>query len=217
MFQHTAARRRLLRIPIVGTVLGKFQHTAARRRLRDVAASHRGATSFQHTAARRRLPYPAAPPRAIRCFNTQPPEGGCLGCGQVGARTVVSTHSRPKAAAPPARYRQPARLVSTHSRPKAAAGKTKYAVGKLQVSTHSRPKAAAGARSRRGRLKCCFNTQPPEGGCAPQKVPTHQREGVSTHSRPKAAAYSRGQVHSVISLFQHTAARRRLPRRKLTA
>ena len=56
---------------------------------------------FQHTAARRRLesktllllPYP--------CFNTQPPEGGWDGLDlSADNETIVSTHSRPKAAGP---------------------------------------------------------------------------------------------------------------------
>ena len=60
------------------------------------------------------------------------------------------------------------------------------------VSTHSRPKAAAfrkwiGDTTYRG-----FNTQPPEGGC-------QQKQKVSC----------------ILQKFQHTAARRRLPDRRL--
>ena len=75
-----------------------------------------------------------------------------------------------------------------------------------------------------------FNTQPREGGCLlsslfPQniRVSTHSRAKaaanfpimvaycylVSTHSRAKAAARSR-RLESLVPLFQHTAARRRL-------
>ena len=79
-------------------------------------------TSFQHTAARRRLRVRPNSPAALLSFNTQPPEGGCRvggaktplgtgfntqppegGCEGVfrhGGNAVVSTHSRPKAAAP---------------------------------------------------------------------------------------------------------------------
>ena len=55
---------------------------------------------FQHTAARRRLGRPAPSAAKQNCFNTQPPEGGCMR-PPVSYDTVgVSTHSRPKAAAP---------------------------------------------------------------------------------------------------------------------
>ena len=37
--------------------------------------------------------------RNLRCFNTQPPEGGCKGAKKHRCRVEVSTHSRPKAAA----------------------------------------------------------------------------------------------------------------------
>ena len=57
----------------------------------------------------------------------------------------------------------------------------------------------------------CFNTQPPEGGC--QRYDNCEQElAVSTHSRPKAAATKQSETR-VLRLFQHTAARRRLPRK----
>ena len=61
-----------------------FQHTAARRRLGKVCKRPAGAFMFQHTAARRRL-----------VFLVSVIVGG----------VVVSTHSRPKAAGPSARFR----------------------------------------------------------------------------------------------------------------
>ena len=99
-------------------------------------------------------------------------------------------------------------MVSTHSRPKAAASDTHTAFKKrwfqhtaarrrlpacrhfnwrcISVSTHSRPKAAA------------FIT-PNAAGCG----------HVSTHSRPKAAA-TQARDFGFFLQFQHTAARRRL-------
>ena len=79
------------------------------------------------------------------------------------------------------------RTVSTHSRPKAA-GFWLYPPrdGKRIVSTHSRPKAAGVARQGAG-----------------------SAAHVSTHSRPKAAGPK--SIRAIwASLFQHTAARRRL-------
>ena len=53
-------------------------------------------------------------------FNTQPPEGGWNFSVKGERNTIVSTHSRLKAAGhEPAEYRQ-SRFVSTHSRLKAA-------------------------------------------------------------------------------------------------
>ena len=54
-----------------------FQHTAARRRLGPDECGRKGKLMFQHTAARRRL--------GLRSASTVPV-------------TIVSTHSRPKAA-----------------------------------------------------------------------------------------------------------------------
>ena len=122
-------------------------------------------------------------------FNTQPPEGGCLlihashliepKFQHTAARrrlhlnekidfllTIVSTHSRPKAAAnieckfelaiiefqhTAARRRLPAFTIVT--------------LCFLSVSTHSRPKAAASFYIWLESGRFCFNTQPPEGGC----------------------------------------------------
>ena len=144
-------------------------------------------------------------------FNTQPPEGGCHLLNLPSDASVVSTHSRPKAAAgtlkakcrlyygfntqPPEggcwteRVSQIERdFVSTHSRPKAAANTNQPKIRRLYVSTHSRPKAAALNTISSVLALFCFNTQPPEGGCQYK------------HYHPP-----------YIFLFQHTAARRRLP------
>ena len=100
-----------------------FQHTAARRRLQQRPGWAQRLKEFQHTAARRRLPTIVDYPHFRKCFNTQPPEGGCLlhwlrGRGRFPG---VSTHSRPKAAASAATVTGWGKKVSTHSRPKAAA------------------------------------------------------------------------------------------------
>ena len=80
--------------------------------------------------------------------------------------------------------------VSTHSRPKAAGLVTDVMENLIDVSTHSRPKAA-GKPDLSPQIKdFCFNTQPPEGGW-------------DNLSKLKYAP----------SMFQHTAARRRLARR----
>ena len=56
MFQHTAARRRLVLLGVVCLVDVAFQHTAARRRLEVKEQGYDwDILLFQHTAARRRL------------------------------------------------------------------------------------------------------------------------------------------------------------------
>ena len=99
-FQHTAARRRLEKTGITHITTITFQHTAARRRL--VRDGHQCLTRarFQHTAARRRLVSLFTRGYQIALsFNTQPPEGGWfVELEEPVEPTVVSTHSRPKAA-----------------------------------------------------------------------------------------------------------------------
>ena len=54
-----------------------FQHTAARRRLVDRLTTVERGVVFQHTAARRRLVAHGAWTHGVGTrFNTQPPEGG---------------------------------------------------------------------------------------------------------------------------------------------
>ena len=101
LFQHTAARRRLLAWIILPVLQALFQHTAARRRLpfislpnltiqyvsthsRPKAAGNLGSHAewlegFQHTAARRRLRQTGRNSHLTHGFNTQPPEGGWQG------------------------------------------------------------------------------------------------------------------------------------------
>ena len=120
MFQHTAARRRLVKGFIICCLSSMFQHTAARRRLdrrRPKHLHHHGFNTqppeggwtvrasadgsqqwFQHTAARRRLVFPVTFFSGALRFNTQPPEGGWIKRRTISFSEVVSTHSRPKAA-----------------------------------------------------------------------------------------------------------------------
>ena len=188
MFQHTAARRRLVGNNANGRSENLFQHTAARRRLVLTSYPILLILKFQHTAARRRLgitvlvdmppidvsthsrPKAAGAIRVralwrVSCFNTQPPEGGWI-----QKRDVEST----------------ANNVSTHSRPKAA-GLTAY--GRI------------GAKS--------FNTQPPEGGWLLRQKKTSGIYGFNTQP-PEGGWQTPSSNGSAIKLFQHTAARRRL-------
>ena len=165
MFQHTAARRRLEKLPHYKYYRTSFNTQPPEGGWRRSACRH---------------------PRPIS-FNTQPPEGGwARSNGQSCSYTAVSTHSRPKAAGPLAIKPVQINLVSTHSRPKAAGVVAEgegvigvvsthsrpKAAGQdllrdeydLTVSTHSRPKAAGTHPKNEHIMQHRFNTQPPEGG-----------------------------------------------------
>ncbi len=121
-FQHTAARRRLAKAISPLGALPKFQHTAARRRLVTFPDCDPMEYQFQHTAARRRL-------------------GPFSRLGKTG--TIVSTHSRPKAAGygEPRGKRGVAMFQHTAARRRLDHLFNKR-LSRAFVSTHSRPKAA---------------------------------------------------------------------------
>ena len=79
----------------------------------------------------------------------------------------------------------------------------------MGVSTHSRPKAAATHHNTAQFDKVGFNTQPPEGGCS------HQSSSVFCcicfNTQPPEGGCDQGDTHGAsVTMFQHTAARRRL-------
>ena len=142
-FQHTAARRRLLKTPDTRRPLPVSTHSRPKA-AGFVYVVSKLCIPFQHTAARRRLqPERILPavfykrmvsthsrPKAAenrfhtfyrhKCFNTQPPEGGWFKSASQKAVVKVSTHSRPKAAGEEYQWQGSGCVVSTHSRPKAA-------------------------------------------------------------------------------------------------
>ena len=120
-FQHTAARRRLVRKTKIRAVRQMFQHTAARRRLVMSAFIVFGSLRFQHTAARRRLESGTTGGSGQSGFNTQPPEGGWYGQEDLESNYTAFQHTAARR-----------RLGFTNATASKAEG----------VSTHSRPKAA---------------------------------------------------------------------------
>ena len=102
-------------------IISVFQHTAARRRLVPYASSWIFRSLFQHTAARRRL----VSQLIHQCksvfvsTHSRPKAAGMLEWLQYHYG-LVSTHSRPKAAGNLAADFTTVAAVSTHSRPKAA-------------------------------------------------------------------------------------------------
>ena len=121
---------------------------------------------FQHTAARRRLVLTnLQSASALSCFNTQPPEGGWV-CG-----FRVLKHS----------------LVSTHSRPKAAGNRYNMFSSYFDCFNTQPPEGGWRLCNTGVRYPKSFNTQPPEGGWIFLIGATSIGTVVSTHSRPKAA------------------------------
>ena len=100
---------------------------------------------------------------------------------------MVSTHSRPKAAGPIIWIFQEFLKVSTHSRPKAAGIRKRPSADDGRSFNTQPPEGGWRLSCGRRPWRACFNTQPPEGGWIFQ---------IST-MKPN-------------TMFQHTAARRRL-------
>ena len=127
------------------TMAQTFQHTAARRRLLHLKIKMILYISVStHSRPKAAAIYFYLSVIITVCFNTQPPEGGCLRVARpMLEECTVSTHSRPKAAAIFNKFSPKSLLVSTHSRPKAAANLGFLFQQNHLVSTHSRPKAAA--------------------------------------------------------------------------
>ena len=125
-------------------------------------------------------------------FNTQPPEGGWLISSTVHRGVFGFQHTAARR-----RLGTTKRLVaedisvSTHSRPKAAGRKKKLAIEKNRGFNTQPPEGGWFPSKCSGSDGCCFNTQPPEGGWVEKCLPGEW-----------------------VSLFQHTAARRRLVRPK---
>ena len=186
LFQHTAARRRLDAAAVGEMGLGRFNtqppeggwFVLLKLKLRQFVSTH----SRPKAAGLRRRLHAAV---VVVSTHSRPKAAG-IPNHQVCLVGIVSTHSRPKAAGYAVSANRDPVYVSTHSRPKAAGSPRSGLLGICPVSTHSRPKAAGSHRRRRGRVRLCFNTQPPEGGWVVDQQYI-AADYVSTHSRPKAA------------------------------
>ena len=122
-FQHTAARRRLQTTPSISRTSQLFQHTATRRWLRLMPWVLSANVMFQHTAAQRRL-------QAHRT------------CGRFDC--IVSTHSRPKAAATGSAWTRRLSAKFQHTAARRRLPLQNIRIFEIfLVSTHSRAEAAA--------------------------------------------------------------------------
>ena len=132
---------------------------------------------------------------------------------QCFSTTEVSTHSRPKAAGTGATCQTGSDNNSKfqHTAARRRLGHRLFADDlAVSVSTHSRPKAAGPTTWICRVSSICFNTQPPEGGWGRRVI---QRLHPYTLFQHTAARRRLGPILSEVSAtvrFQHTAARRRL-------
>ena len=131
-----------------------------------------------------------APTVIPECFNTQPPEGGCLAHPSTTKLKRVSTHSHPKVAAQ-APHRLRLLLLRFNTQPPEGGCQVRIpgiCTGE-NVSTHSHPKVAA--TSNLPKLKAVFPFQHTATRRWLPVIGFTQRPSqvVSTHSHPKVAAH----------------------------
>ena len=150
MFQHTAARRRLLLPPTFAPYCSAVSTHSPPK-----AAALNGEPVLLRSGSFNTQPRGDGCGRfTIFCsivtgFNTQPRGGGCS--LQYGPRLLINLFQHT--------------AVSTHSRAKAAAGARTQSLLSENVSTHSRAEAAAHLIIFRYVVISSFNTQPRGGGC----------------------------------------------------
>ncbi len=127
---------------------------------------------FQHTAARRRLAFkPPCQQMGYKGFNTQPPEGGWIGCGQQYAR-LTGFNTQP----PEGGWANPSEIIRDMLTFQHTAARRRLELRHVVPCFHHG-----------------FNTQPPEGGWTVDLV-VMLTVWVSTHSRPKAAGFRAGRT-----------------------
>ena len=145
MFQHTAARKRLLTLSKrVNACTREFQHTAARKRLQATISPPSLTCGFQHTAARKRL---------LQILRRDPI---ALWFQHTAARKRLQQATRKTYFC--------AMFQHTAARKRLPNLILMQAAG-LEVSTHSRAEAAACGITGMKALVSSFNTQPRGSGC----------------------------------------------------
>ena len=183
-----------------------FQHTAARRRLICLIACRFVMICFNTQPPEGGwCDHPNATKRFAVSTHSRPKAADTTN-RHISAFCGVSTHSRPKAAGRQKSHRHPDRRFNTQP-PEGGWAAAMVDLVFFLVSTHSRPKAAANPFEPKEITKAFQHTAARRRLLAARAA--RRQQGVSTHSRPKAAGLRQ---LSRLSLpgFQHTAARRRL-------
>ena len=121
MFQHTAARRRLEPLTMLWSRVNMFQHTAARRRLEKILDKHHPGWEFQHTAARRRLDRWISDESYQTAFQHTAARRRLGQLPEVQANVLLFQHTAARRRLVSENFASNSTVsVSTHSRPKAA-------------------------------------------------------------------------------------------------
>ena len=167
-----------------------FQHTAARRRLVWHESNQRRFVAFQHTAARRRLAigYNARLNGDNVSTHSRPKAAGFP--FPLKGHVVRFQHTAARRRLVRSKQRAQPTLAFQHTaarRRLANMPHTKWL--KLLVSTHSRPKAAG------TRFFCVSTTNGFQHTAARRRLDSNAKKSkiqklVSTHSRPKAAGFA---------------------------
>ena len=167
---------------------------------------------FQHTAARRRLQKVQSVKALLSCFNTQPRGGGCFVHLENNNYLLVFQHTAARRRLPYIPKEIQSYTLEGFQHTAARRRLLTYSpclIRGVIVSTHSRAEAAAFSGS--GSASCfgCFNTQPRGGGCVASGGSKTLQKGFNTQPRGGGCSIHPNPEKSS-TLFQHTAARRRL-------
>ena len=170
---------------------------------------------FQHTAARRQLLFLYRHLRVDTVVSTHSRAEAAAYSNPLPfvMRAIVSTHSRTKAAAHSFHLQYRSRRQFQHTAARRRLHIITITINSRIISFNTQPHEG-GCPFDNERHRCvtpCFNTQPHEGGCKCIWAIIVVGFRVSTHSRTKAAACHNNSTPKPFSVFQHTAARRRLP------
>ena len=209
-FQHTAARRRLAGCTFVASFDVSFNTQPPEGGWFCLLVHHFCVRSFN-----------TQPPEGgwiihffklflTFCFNTQPPEGGWF-CNACLYFPCNSFNTQPPEGGWTSTYSDcsySSMFQHTAARRRLASSLFLFNFSH-DVSTHSRPKAAGVYRAGRVWRLAGFNTQPPEGGWVAALLSLNLIPSFNTQP-PEGGWIQHLNILSILLLFQHTAARRRL-------
>ena len=132
----------------------------------------------------------------LKCFNTQPPEGGWSALVRATEESLQFQHTAARRRLGH-RSRAIYRPTPSFNTQPPEGGWANYTAAKTKAEEFQH--TAARRRLAWNALRCKtahnrFNTQPPEGGWVDATCACIAADGVSTHSRPKAAGHENGSL-----------------------
>ena len=165
LFQHTAARRRLVIRAPKCLLIWSFQHTAARRRLAasfgDIVSSCGVSTHSRPKAAGCFVQHLGV---AFGSFNTQPPEGGWLRASYDLRAVCGFQHTAARRRLESAPTRRRSRVCFNTQPPEGGWISTVIDCAHSALFQHTAARRRLVRVDLANDKTACFNTQPPEGG-----------------------------------------------------